>query len=350
MTIQRAPASPAAAGRPHPADTRTAPAPAAPPQPPAARIPRPPDPRKFRDPEVTASGQRRARVAFRRLETLWFNTGTRCNITCAHCYIESSPANDRLAFLTPADVSAALREAEALGQRPHTVGFTGGEPFVNPHFPAILGETLTAGYATLVLTNAMRPLMRPHVQRAVLDLHRRHAPRLALRVSLDHWRPDLHDAERGPGSAAAALAGLRWLLAHGIPTTVAGRLRHGEPEAELRAGYAALFAREGLPLDARDPGALVLFAEMDAGADVPEITEACWDILGRRPDDVMCATSRMVVRRREAASATVVACTLIAYDPRFDLGPSLAGALRPVALNHPFCAQFCVLGGSRCTG
>jgi hypothetical protein len=42
------------------------------------------DPRKFRDPFVTAAGERRAQVALRTLDTLWFNTGTLCNLTCRH--------------------------------------------------------------------------------------------------------------------------------------------------------------------------------------------------------------------------------------------------------------------------
>ena len=88
---------------------------------------------------------------------------------------------------------------------------------------------------------------------------------------------------------------------------------------------------------------------MDAEADVPEITESCWGILGKSPDDVMCAGSRMVVKFKGAARPTVIACTLLPYDPRFDLGPSLAGALGSVPLNHPHCAKFCVLGGGACS-
>ena len=40
------------------------------------------DSRKFRDPHTTAKGEARARVALRALDTLWFNTGTPCNLTC----------------------------------------------------------------------------------------------------------------------------------------------------------------------------------------------------------------------------------------------------------------------------
>ena len=123
----------------------------------------------------------------------------------------------------------------------------------------------------------------------------------------------------------------------------------GEPEADMRAGYARLFASLGIELDASDPVELVLFPEMDARADVPEITEACWGILGKRPEEVMCASSRMVVKRRGADRPAVLACTLLAYDEQFELGSTLAEASRPVALNHPHCAKFCVLGGGACS-
>jgi len=32
------------------------------------------------------------------------------------------------------------------------------------------------------------------------------------------------------------------------------------------------------------------------------------------------------------------------------MGANLKEAVGPVKLNHPFCAQFCVLGGASCSG
>ena len=98
-----------------------------------------------------------------------------------------------------------------------------------------------------------------------------------------------------------------------------------------------------------DPVALVLFPEMDATADVPEITEACWGILAKSPSDVMFSTSRMVVKKKGAARPSVQACTLLAYDERFEMGRTLIEASGPVSLNHPHCAKFCVLGGAACS-
>ena len=308
---------------------------------------KPIDPAKFRDPARTASGEVRARVPLARLATLWFNTGTLCNIACANCYIESSPRNDRLAYLSAGEVRAFLDEAQALGPGLREVGFTGGEPFMNRDILAMLDDALGRGLRALVLTNALRPMRR--FERGLLDLRARHGDRLTLRVSLDHHTPALHEAERGANSWAPALDGLEWLARNGFDIHVAGRRFGGGTEASVRAGYAALFAARGIPIDASDPVRLVLFPEMDATADVPEITERCWSILGVAPDSVMCASSRMVVKRRGAAHPVVMPCTLLPYGHEFEMGASLAEAQGAVALNHPHCARFCVLGGASCS-
>jgi uncharacterized Fe-S cluster-containing radical SAM superfamily protein len=286
-------------------------------------------------------------VALTGLRTLWFNTGTLCNIACAGCYIESSPSNDRLVYLTRAEVGVFLDEADACHPELREVGFTGGEPFMNRDLLAMMHDALTRGYRVLVLTNAMRPMQR--FGAALLALHRDFPGQLALRVSLDHYRREQHEAIRGPRSWEPAMEGLRFLAANGFMLAVAGRTLWDEDEAALRAGYARLFAAAGLPIDAEDTQQLVLFPEMESQKDVPEITENCWQILGTTPDAMMCASSRMVVKRRGAARPVVVSCTLLPYDPQFEMGGTLAEARRPVPLNHRFCAEFCVLGGGTCS-
>lgn len=145
------------------------------------------------------------------------------------------------------------------------------------------------------------------------------------------------------------MEGLRWLSANGFSIAVAGRLLPDEGEAAAREAYAALFGSEGIAIDSHDRGQLVLFPEMDASRDIAEITTDCWSILGKSPADVMCNTSRMVVHRKGEESPRVAACTLIPYDPGFDLGDTLAEASSAVPLNHPHCARFCVLGGASCS-
>ena len=183
----------------------------------------------------------------------------------------------------------------------------------------------------------------------LLALRGRYGARLQIRVSLDHYGKLVHEKERGRRSWQPTLDGLLWLARNGFAPSVASRRLSGETEAEIRQGFAALFAANEIEIDAGDPVALTVFPEMDPDADVPEITEACWGILGKSPDDVMCASSRMVVKFKGAARPTVIACTLLPYDSRFNLGPGLAGALGSVPLNHPHCAKFCVLGGGACS-
>lgn len=300
---------------------------------------------KFSDPLVTAKGEPRASVALTGLDTLWLNTGTLCNLACATCYIESSPTNDALVYLSADHAKRFLGEAETIGSR--EIGFTGGEPFMNPDMMAMLEDSLARGFEALVLTNAMKP-MRRH-EAALLALRERFGDKLTLRVSLDHHTKEVHEGERGPRSWEPGLDGLRWLSQNGFSIAVAGRLLPEEGEVAARECYAALFEREGISIDAHDPAWLVLFPEMDEDKDIAEITTDCWGILGKSPDDIMCASSRMVVHRKGEPGPRVVACTLIPYDDGFDLGETLAGASGDVPLNHPHCARFCVLGGASCS-
>ncbi|MDP4796364.1 MAG: radical SAM protein [Rhodospirillales bacterium] len=305
------------------------------------------DPRKFQDPFVTADGQQRAVVALTHLTTMWFNTGSLCNITCVNCYMDSSPKNDALAYITLAEMRTYLDEIDAGHMQVEEIAFTGGEPFMNPDIIDMLGEALARGYRVLVLSNAMKPM---HQKRArLLDLKQRFGKALSIRVSVDHFTRTKHEDVRGKDSWPPMIEGLRWLAENDFSMAVAGRTCWDEPETLGRAGYRALFAEENIPVDADDPGQLVLFPEMDTNADVPEITVHCWDILGVQPESMMCATSRMVIKRKGADKPVVVPCTLLPYDTAFELGHELAQSSKAVNLNHPHCAKFCVLGGASCS-
>jgi len=310
---------------------------------------------KFSDPDVTAKGERRASVPLSGVQTLWFNTGTLCNIECENCYILSSPTNDALVYITVAEVVDYLDQIDARRKVAahkwpvEEIGFTGGEPFMNVDMIPMAEAALSRGYRVLILSNAMQPMMRPRVQEGLLKLVAQYGDQLTLRISLDHYTEKLHDVERGAGSYAKAMEGVRWLAENGFRLDAAGRTCWDESEDEAREGYKEMFAREGVPIDAHDPSRCILFPEMDEKVEVPEITTDCWGILNVDPKDVMCATSRMVVKRRGAEKPAVLACTLLAYDDEFELGETLKEAERPIKLNHAHCAKFCVLGGGSCT-
>lgn len=301
---------------------------------------------KFTSRLWTAKGEPRASIALRALETLWFNTGTLCNIACANCYIESSPRNDRLTYLSLADIKPYLDEIERDRLPTRLIGFTGGEPFMNPAFPAMLEEVLSRGFETLTLTNAMRPMMRR--KSVIAGLASTYGQAMRLRVSFDDYRAEVHDRERGKGSFAKAMEGLRWLASLGVPVEIAGRFLSGDTEEQLRNGFARTLGQAGIRIDCIDPQQLVLFPEMSEQTDPPEITPACWRILNASPDGIMCSNARMVAKRKDAERPAVLACTLLAYDERFELGATLADASKPVHLAHRHCATFCVLGGAAC--
>ncbi|MBL6957460.1 MAG: radical SAM protein [Rhodospirillales bacterium] len=305
------------------------------------------NPEKFRDPDITAKGEQRAVVALTTLRTVWFNTGSLCNITCQNCYMDSSPKNDRLAYLSADDVRSYLDEITAAKLPVQEIGFTGGEPFMNAVLPEILGEVLGRGFKALILTNAMKPMH--HKRPALLELLDKHGEALSIRVSMDHYTEAKHEKIRGEETWEPMLDGLRWLAENGFKLAVAGRTCWDEDEDEARRRYGDLFRNENIPVDAADPASLVLFPEMDVHVDVPEITVSCWEILGVEPDTMMCATSRMIVKRQGEDRPVIVPCTLLPYDPAFDLGTDLAGASKVVKLNHPHCAKFCVLGGASCS-
>ncbi len=307
------------------------------------------DPEKFKDPRITAKGEKRAQVFFKELDTLWFNTGSQCNIECANCYIKSSPTADHFIYLTPEDMAPYLDEIDEMDKRPIEIAFTGGEPYLNPHAIRLSEMALERGHSLLVLTNAMKPMMRPRVQAGLLDLQKRFPGKMTLRVSLDHFTIKGHDQERGNGSFDIALKGLRWLTDNKFDLHIAGRAMFSESEASARTGYAELISLEGWDIDASNPAHVMLFPEMDEQVDVPEITVACWGILNINPNSMMCANSRMIVRRKGESRPVVLACTLLWDDVQFETGKTLKEALGPVALNHPHCAKFCVLGGASCS-
>ncbi|MEY8117777.1 radical SAM protein [Falsihalocynthiibacter sp. BN13B15] len=305
---------------------------------------------KFQDPFVTAKGDERAQVALTNPETLWFNTGTLCNIACVNCYIDSSPKNDALVYISADEVSAYLAQLVARKWGAREIGFTGGEPFMNPEMIEILTRSLEAGYEVLVLTNAMQPMMRPAMQQGIKSLVSKYRDKLTFRISLDHYDMKNHDDVRGAGAYTRTLEGMAWLSEQNAQIASAGRMMWDETEAQSRAGYGDLFLAHGFAIDAQNPSQCVLFPEMDENVEVPEITTACWDILNVSTTNVMCSSSRMVVKRKGAEKPAVLACTLLPYSPEFELGETLEQAEKSVQLNHPHCAKFCVLGGASCSG
>ena len=299
---------------------------------------------KFKDQKVTADGSNRAFIEARNIKTLWFNTGTLCNIECKNCYIESSPKNDSLAYLTFEEVKSFIDEAVNKNLGTNEIGFTGGEPFMNKDIMKMIDYSLRKRLKVLVLSNAMKPMLN-----RTKELIKLNHSNLTIRVSIDHYEKEKHEEIRGKNTYDVMLQGLKWLNENNFNYTLATRLLWNEKEEDLRKNFGTFIKNNNLRLDTNSPKELVTFAEMDEKIDTPEITTSCWDILNKDPNDVMCSWSRMVVRKKNSKNPSVIACTLLPYADEFDLGETLTNSLQKIYLNHKHCSKFCVLGGSSCS-
>ena len=299
---------------------------------------------KFKDPITTADGSIRAFIEAKKIKTLWFNTGTLCNIECKNCYIESSPKNDRLVYITFEEVKLFIDEAIDKNLGTKEIGFTGGEPFMNKDVLKMIEYSLSKNFKVLVLSNAMKPMLNKRE-----DLLKINHQDLTIRVSIDHYQKEKHEEIRGKNTFNVMMEGLKWLNQNNFNYALATRLLWGEQEDQLRDNFNLFIDKNNLKLDAKSKEQLVTFAEMDEKVDTPEITTACWKLLGKNPDDIMCSSSRMVVKKKTSLKPSVIACTLLPYEDEFDLGQNLTDSLKKIYLNHNHCSKFCVLGGSSCS-
>jgi sulfatase maturation enzyme AslB (radical SAM superfamily) len=217
---------------------------------------------------------------------------------------------------------------------------------MNKDIIQMLFESLNNNFKTLVLTNAMAPML--HKKNELLDLNKKFVKLLKLRISIDHYTKAQHEQVRGKNSFNKMLEGISFLKENNFNFSFATRLMWNENEKTTRENFKNFFNINKIKLDAYSTVDLVTFTEMDVNAETPEITTACWSILNKNPDDVMCSHTRMVVKKKNR-KPSVIACTLLPYDEAFDLGETLKSSLKKVYLNHPHCSKFCVLGGSKCS-
>ena len=84
---------------------------------------------KFENKFLTVSGKQRAFIKTKQFKTLWFNTGTLCNLTCKNCFMESSPTNDQLSYLSFEEFKNYIDESMVKNYGTKEVGFTGGEAY-----------------------------------------------------------------------------------------------------------------------------------------------------------------------------------------------------------------------------
>jgi len=290
------------------------------------------------------SGVERASVSLNKLTDLWFFTGTQCNLACVDCYTGSSPTNEKHKFITLADVKEYIHVGEALGVR--QMGFTGGEPFRNPHIEKII-EYALAFSDVLVLSNGTKLARKKLEYLAIYSQDKSHD--LKIRISLDSPYEQEHDAIRDPEGKQKSVY---WQAVHTLMTlsqlpvelSVAGQIPRGMSREECEQQYRKELGHIGLK-----DFSLELFPKFKPVGKIPTVTPECFPKLGRDPNSLMCSYQRMIVKTDKGMS--VYACTLTEDFPDFDLGSNLKKSLnKPVYLAAPICYTGCIAGDTNCSG
>ena len=274
------------------------------------------------------------------LDTLWLQVaGTVCNIECTHCFISCSPTNHSHEMMSLAEVEPWLAEARALGVKEYY--FTGGEPFMNRDLLAILEATLKQGPAS-VLTNGM--LLRPEVCRRLRELFDASDYSLDIRVSLDGFDRESHDAIRGKGVWDRVMIGLRNLADAGInPVITVTTAAEGVASAEGRTRFLQIIREFGFTR----PRLKVLSLFRIGAEEKRTHAYEDWERLsGELSNDdaakLQCSSCRMVT------SKGVYVCPILIEEREARMGATLAETLRPFPLKYGAC-HTCWVDGVTCT-
>jgi MoaA/NifB/PqqE/SkfB family radical SAM enzyme len=152
----------------------------------------------------------------------------RCNLECAHCYMEGSPRRrERLPLDT---VLRAVDECRALGVG--SISLTGGEPLLYPDLDRVIEAAALPDVKITLCTNGTLITTRRAAHFREVGLR--------LSVSID-GRAEFHDRfRRSPGAFAASESGVRTAVEFGIPVTIISSVsRSNLDDVEFLVHWAA---------------------------------------------------------------------------------------------------------------
>src|SRR5712691_2791362 len=275
------------------------------------------------------------------LDELWFQVaGTRCNLTCTHCFISCSPHNDSFGFLSFDEVERRLLESVAWGVKEYY--FTGGEPFLNPDMVAILERTLDFGPAT-VLTNGT--VLKPEWLERLRAAEQGSLYSLEFRVSIDGPTPELNDSIRGPRSFERAMRGVELLVQYGfLPIITMTRVWDESQDSEVLGRFRDVLYQRGYDRPRlKVLPRLLLGAEANRTCGYSSSDRVTAEMLDRYDtSQLICQHSRVVTHRG------IAVCPILIDSPDAILGQTLNDAARGFAITHGACAT-CYQFGAICT-
>ena len=142
-------------------------------------------------------------VTFEGLQTLQVNLGNICNLSCAHCHVNASPAGDRIMGPEVVEKIVGL-----LTRRPGiTIDITGGCPEMNPHFRTLVERTRGLSPRRMVRSNLT--IMTEPGMEWLPAFYR--DQELVVIASLPCYLEENVDRQRGAGVFARSIEALRIL-------------------------------------------------------------------------------------------------------------------------------------------
>jgi radical SAM protein with 4Fe4S-binding SPASM domain len=143
-----------------------------------------------------------------------WNLTQRCNLHCAHCYLDAEQrATAQAGQLTAEECARVVDELTRLNPGMVLI-LTGGEPLLHPELEAIVERAAAAGMTPVLGSNGT-------LIRADRAKQLREAGLAGWGVSIDSTEPEKHDRVRGvPGAWKRTLDGLAMLRELGIPFVV----------------------------------------------------------------------------------------------------------------------------------
>ena len=297
------------------------------------------------------------------LDDLWIMQGSVCDLKCKHCYTASSPSNHTLEQIGFTELQPHLYEARLYGVK--KIYFTGGEVFVNENIlqgRAQINEEVLVSleYAlsiapTEILTNGRR-YIRNHFD-ALARIYRVHGDRLRLRITLESYIAEEHDAIRGKGTFRETVDTIVQLAAMGMqPIINAERpFLRDLSEEEICDQFDNLFRERGVRVEVNlignilEMGHQLVRIQKEGLQPSPTvfITTNCFEILNKPAASLMCHFSRCI--QKINGRIRYYPCPVIYNDESYDLGGTLIKSFRRVYLGHKNCFDYCMKGsGATC--
>lgn len=275
---------------------------------------------------------------------LWFFTGSKCNLTCTHCYVESSPTANQHPLLTLETFNANLTEAISKNYEKLEIYFTGGEPFINENLLEMLAGSLKYGNTT-ILTNATQISKDMAKKLAVLQANTTH--KLFFRVSLDGPNEELNDKIRGKRAFERATQGIENLIEQKFNPIVTSMrswsLLEGWKKEEQ---FVDLLIDKGIP---REKQLLKILPPLRIGREIGRdrgytsnelFTEDCFTDYDF--NQLQCSKCRMVSERG------VWVCPILINEDHAKMGENLSDAEKPYEMRDMACWT-CRMEGMNCT-